>query len=336
MAPYFSPAVAIALTLFAAAMWGSWMQVVKHLKDYPISGLIFWLYTMSFIFVWGVTLVLKPTLLPEGIIAASAGKWNLILQIVLGGAMMSIGMYISLEVIGKVGLLLSTVINAAVGSLLGIFTSISKEGLPDKPAALPLIIGITVVFVLAGYICNVAAKMRDNDRIDAGKQDLSKTRGNETVTLRVILMMLLSAFLVNGWSIGTATGTASGLPPILTCAYIASGSFISILIFCGIQFTVKRQWKTVLCIGTKKKPLLLSAISAFCHYGGNLIAIYSMPAISATMSFLFGRSSNVWTYFWGLAYGEFSNSKKKTYAVLAIGILLYFIGVLLLGIFTLS
>ena len=51
MTTYFSTPAAVVLTLLAAAMWGSWMQVVKWRKDYPIAGIAFWLYMFSFILV---------------------------------------------------------------------------------------------------------------------------------------------------------------------------------------------------------------------------------------------------------------------------------------------
>ena len=54
MTNYFSTPVAIALTLLAAAMWGSWMQVIKLKKDYPITGIAFMLYMFSFLLVWAL------------------------------------------------------------------------------------------------------------------------------------------------------------------------------------------------------------------------------------------------------------------------------------------
>lgn len=324
---YFSVPAATVLTLLAAAMWGSWMQVVKHRKDYPITGIIFLLYGFSLILVWGVTLILTPVLLPQGIARATEAAPSVVWEILLGGAMMSMGLYISLQVMGKVGLLLSTAISGAVGNILGILTSLVKEGLSDSPYALPLVLGCTVIFIAAAFVCNWAAVLRDRDR--AGE----KTKKSGPITAKIVFLMLLSAFLTNGWSIGTASGTASGFPPILTCAYMATGSFLSVLIVCGLGFTKNRQWKQVLCIGLSKRPLLLGAVSAACHYGGNLISIYAMPALSATLSFLFGRTSNVWTYLWGLYYREFSGSKRRTMAVLFLGILLYIIGTLLLAVF---
>lgn len=324
---YFSTPAATFLTLLAAAMWGSWMQVIKHRKNYPITGIIFLLYTFSFLLVWGVTLCLAPTLLPQGILAPTLASPGVVLKILLGGAMMSMGLLVSLIIMGQVGLLLSTAISGAAGSILGIATSLMEEGLSDSPYALPLVLGCTLVFIAATFTCNYAAVLRDRDR-GAGTQ-----KPGGPVTMRIILLMLLSTFLTNGWSIGTASGTASGFPPALTCAYMATGSFLSALVVCGISFTKKHQWKQVLCLGEPKLPLLLGVIAAVCHYGGNLISIYAMPVLSATLSFLFGRTANVWTYFWGLFYKEFAGSKKRTYLVLFGGVVLYFLGVLLLALF---
>lgn len=326
---YFSVPAATVLTLLSAAMWGSWMQVVKHRKAYPIIGIVFLLYSFSLVLVWGVTLALAPTLLPDGILSATKENPAVVTEILLGGAMMSMGLFISLQVMGKVGLLLSTAISGAVGNILGILTSLMKEGLPDSPYALPLVLACTVIFIAAAFTCNYAAVLRDKDR--GGSSAQSNSGG--LITPKIVFLMLLSALLTNGWSIGTASGTASGFPPILTCAYMATGSFLSVFLVCGAIFTRNKQWKQVLCIGSSKKPILMGAISAFCHYGGNLISIYAMPVLSATLSFLFGRTSNVWTYLWGLFYGEFKGSKRRTMAVLFSGILLYIAGTLLLAVF---
>ena len=334
MTTYFSLGVATALTLLAASLWGSWMQVVKHIKKYPITGLAFWLYAFSFVFVWLVSIALSPFLLKEGIVETTLANQKPILEIIMGGALMSIGLFLSLIVMKQIGLLLSTAISGALGSMLGIGTSILKEGIPNFPMAIPLIISSTIVFILAGYLCNYAAQMCSSDRASDKGITLKNTKG--PVSIRIILLLVLNAILTNGWSIGTATGTANKIPPILTCAYMATGSFLSILVVCGIYFTKKKLWKTVFCIGTSKKPLLYGLISSLCHYGGNMISIYSMPGLTATLSFLYGRSSSVWTYFWGLYYKEFSGAKKKTMGVLISGIVLYFVGMALIGIFTLS
>lgn len=326
MTIYFSTFTAIILTLFAAALWGSWMQVVKLKGDYPIGGIVFWLYTFAFVFIWIITLILAPSLLPEGILAVTAENLGLVATILLGGAMMSIGIYLNLVVMDNIGLMLSTTITGAVGSLLGIGTSIWQEGLPDKQFALVLIIITAIVFLLASYICSYASQMCKNDRLRAKGINPETHKQKSPITVSIILMILLNAILTNGWSIGTASGTAAGFPPLLTCAYLCTGSFISVAVVSAIRFTMKKQWKTVLCIGESKRPIVFACISGLCHYGGNLISIYCMPVISATISFLFGRTANLWTYFWGFYYKEFAGAKKKTLVVLGSGILLYFIG----------
>ena len=137
---YFTKEVAIILTLLAAAMWGSWMQIVKILKGYPISGIVFWMYSFSFILVWAVTLIGAPYLLREGIIETTVQNMDVVLKILFGGAMMSIGLYFSLVVIADVGLLLSATISGGVGTILGLGTTIAQEGLSDNKYAIPLIV----------------------------------------------------------------------------------------------------------------------------------------------------------------------------------------------------
>lgn len=330
-----STPVAIFFTLLAACMWGSWMQVVKHTGKYPISGIIFWLYSFSMIFIWVLTLILAPFVLEKNILYYLQGQGEVIFKVLIGGGMMSLGLLLSLELMGKIGLLLSTAVGGAITAILGLATSIGEEGLPSHPMALPVIIACAATFIIAGVVCAQAGAMRDKDRlIAAGKDPKQKVAG--AITVNALLIWLLCSFLSNGWSVGTAAGTASGFPPLLTCALMSTGSFISVFIACGIIFTVKHQWKEVLCIGQSKRPLYYSMICALCHYGGNMISIFSMPAISATMSFLFGRFSSVVTYFWGIFYKEFSGSSKKTIAMLVVGLILFFVAVGLLGVFNLA
>lgn len=332
---YFSTGVSIFLTLLAASMWGSWMQIVKLKKNYPITGIVFLLYTFSFIGVWIFALLVSDSMIPDGIITTISGNTQVMITMIIGGAMMSIGMFLTLTVMSKVGMLLSTAFSGSITAILGVLTSIYQEGLPDKDGALLLIIVSSAVLVGASIVCNYAAGLRDKDR---AKSDTKIKDKAGKVTVVVLLQMLGSAILINGWSISTAAGTANSIAPVLTCAMIATGCFLSIIIWCGYMFTKNKEWKTILCIGkgVSKRPLLLGVIAACCHFGGNVMSILAMPAISATLSFIFGRSAAVWTYFWGILYGEFSGSRKKTYIVLASGIGLFFVGIALVGVLTLS
>ena len=318
---YFSTGLAFILTIVAAGMWGSWMQVVKHLKEYPITGLIFWLYTFSFVFIWTVTLIVAPFLMDVGIAEATAMYLPVIGRIIIGGAMMSMGLFCSLVIMNKVGLILSVTISGGVGVILGLVTSSFEEGIPEN--GLGNIILIALIYIIAAACSAYASYLRNEDRGIGNKKT--------TITLPLIGIMLSAAILTNGWSIGTAAGTARGIPPVLTCAYMVTGSFLSVFIISLFLFTIKKMWKTVLCIGRDKKPLLLGMISALCHYGGNLISIYSMPALSATISFLLGRTSNLWTIFWGIYYKEFADISRKTTLTLVLSIALFFFGTFLLA-----
>ena len=200
METYFSLEMSMFLTLLAAAMWGSWMQIQKHLHGYPITGVIFWLYTFSFILIWAITLIVSPFLLDRSILETSLENIDTVLTILVGGGLMSMGLYSSLVVIGKVGLLLSTTISGGIGILLGVFTSLAEEGLPKDEVALTLIIVSMVILIAAGFVCALASASRDKDH-------KIKTK-SRTISVMVILLMLFTAILQNGWSMGTAAGTA--------------------------------------------------------------------------------------------------------------------------------
>ena len=236
---------------------------------------------------------------------------------------MSLGVYFSLRVIGAVGLILSTTVGGGVGTVLGIGSSVFIEGLPDRPNAVLFLTLTTLLFIVAGFLSSYASYDRDKDR--------GTPKKHRAVTGKVIILMLLTAVLTNGWAMGTAEGVASALPPVLTALFMAIGSFLSVLVVVSVEFTLKKQWKQVLCIDESKKPLALIAISAVCHYGGNMISIYSMSAISATISFLLGKSSALWTVLWGMLYREFSDVSGRTKRVLYTSIALYFIGIIALA-----
>lgn len=322
---YFSLELSILLTLFAAAMWGSWMQIVNHVDDYPITGVVFWLYTFSLVLVVGVTIALSPVLIQGDIISLITQNLGSSLKILLGGGLMSLGLYFNLTIIGSVGLILATTVGGGVSTILGIVTSVLTEGMPEGPRAGLFLSLTTFIFIAAGFLSSYASHSRDRDR------GVAKNQG--AVTGKTLLLMIFSAVLANGWAIGTSEGTASGMPPVLTVVLMAAGSFLSVALACSVEFTRKKQWKQVFCIGARKKPIILCAISAICHYGGNLISIYSMPAISATISFLLGKSSALWTIFWGMFYKEFSGVSNKTRLILYASIALHLIGIIALALF---
>lgn len=245
MCLFSSMPAAVMLTLLSAMMWGSWMQVVKLRRGYPIEGIVFWLFLFSFLLIWGITWLLSPWILPEGIFLASRKYTAVIAEILLGGAMMSCGVLFGLLVMGKLGLLLVTTLSGTLTSILGIVTSITKEGIPENPKALPLILIAAAGLLLAGFFCAYSSSLCAQDRWMAEGKGARINKAKSQITPRMLLFILLYAVLSNGWSVGTATGIAAGMPPVLICVYMAAGSALGILFVCGIFFTYKKMWKKV-------------------------------------------------------------------------------------------
>lgn len=325
----FSTNVSFVLTLLAAIMWGSWMMVTKFKKDYPIAGITFWLYTFSMILIGGISLIVIPRTLDVSFGAFLSENRNIILRIVFSGMLMSAGMYFNLQVISSAGLLLASAISTSIGNVLGVITTLLTEGLPANRSAVLLYAAATLMFISGGIVCNLASDSHD--------RDIGKPQEKKTLSAKVLLFAVLSAILANGWAMGTSLGTASNFPPIMTCLFMAFGCFLSIAIICAITFTRNRQWKQVLCMGhASRRPILLGAIAACCHYGGNLISLYCMPALSATLSFLLGRVYCVITIIWGLLFKEFAGSSRKTAWLLFAGLFINILALAILGFYTVN
>ena len=55
------------------------------------------------------------------------------------------------------------------------------------------------------------------------------------------------------------------------------------------------------------------------------------PVVGVAIATVIGNSYHCWSYIWGFFYGEFKGAKKKTYAILLTGMLLFAAGVVLLS-----
>lgn len=323
---HISNAMAVFMTLFAAAMWGSWFQCLNHTKKFPIAGFVLVLYGVSFVLVWAVVGILSHWVLPEGIGFYLSGKASTVLLVMLGGAAMSMGLHMQLKIMGQIGMILVTALNGTFSSIFGILITILIAGLPEN-LSLGLVVASTVILMAASYICQYASVLRDKDN--------NITEGGKQATTKIVLLLILSNLLVSGYPFGMSVGTMTdtnpnGIPALLCVAFLATGSLIGVLISASVDLTRNKEWNAFLHPGTPK-PIILGSISAVCHYGGNILSILASPLISPAVSFLFGRTANMWTYFWGIAYKEFAGAKKRTYFVLALGIIGYVLGVILLG-----
>lgn len=322
----FSSGMAIFATLFAAFMWGSWFQSLNHLKGYPIAGFVLWLYTASMVLVWGVVAVLAPSQLPQGFAYYLQGKGDVVAFVLVCGAGLSTGMHLNLKIMGRVGMVVTTAISGAFGSIVGVvFTVVLAGGLPTNVSP-GLVVLATAILIAASAICQYASVLRDRDNCVQQEK--------KQADIKTVLLLVLSSVLTYGYAAGFAGGTQSetnqrGLPPLLCVAFLCVGSFAGALITTSIDITRNRQWGQVLNRHIAK-PVLLGAVSACCHYGGNILSVFATPVLSPAITFLLGRTSSMWTYFWGIAYKEFAGAKRKTIVMLVLGIATFVAGILLL------
>jgi hypothetical protein len=67
------------------------------------------------------------------------------------------------------------------------------------------------------------------------------------------------------------------------------------------------------------------------HYGGNLLHAVGVPALSTAIAWPLGTAGNLWTYLWGLAFGEFKGAPRRAWALLGVTVFLFVAGGALLS-----
>ncbi|QQO09372.1 hypothetical protein [Breznakiella homolactica] len=322
-----SAATAIFLVLFAAFLWGSWLQARKYTGDFPLPSFMIWLYFASLVLVWGVILV-NELVNPVHIFTAIRSSPGLAAVVCLCGASMAIGMQLQMSVIDKVGLILSNSVSATCGVLLGTLLTVMLGGLPEN-VSVGMIFFSAFVLIIATLVCQFSGKLRDKDLSKASSRP-AKTQDSKAALLLVLSSLLVAAYPL-GMSLGVKTKFSDGgFPPLVCVGLLAFGSFAGTMIYSAFFLSKNKQWKTLFS-KKYKKAILISSFCGLCHYGGNLIHVISSHALSVAVSWLIGRTANMWTYLWGIYHKEYQGAKSRTYAVLVCGIAIYVIGILLLS-----
>lgn len=312
------------IAAFAAFMWGSWMQVTKHLKDYPLPAFMYLLYLFSFIIVSTMAIVYEQVYMNTTIWAEVSANWGLTLVLLICGALFSNGMFIQLNYMNKIGMVLVTSISSVVTTILGVIVTVIVGGLPENFSVIYIVIAM-ICMLLAGFICQYAGIMRDKDL----KVYSKGSGGSYRYILIIIFGNILQTAYVYGYSIGTKTlVSSSGFHPLIVVAILALGSFIGINL--SVVPILKKLDYKLKNIFANPKALIISFISGFAHYGGNVLNVVASASISAPISFLIGKTADFWTYMWGIFYGEFRGSSVKTMITLFSGFAMYLVGVLML------
>lgn len=328
----FSQGAAIGLVLFVTFLWGSWFQTVKHTGGYPIVGFIAWLYAFSLVIVWGSALFLGPVMVPEGILAELSANVPLAALVLVCGMVFAVAMQLHLTIVGRIGLILSTSVSATCCILCGTLVSAFFGGIP-KGASFAAILAASVLLVLATVVCQLAGVRRDKD---AGKGAAKENTGGRTRD--IFSLIFINAVLMSFYPLATSLGLRSPLRSdgfsSLTCmAVLALGALIGSAAFTGIYLTKTRQWHVFLHPNqpSLRIILLMALIAAFCHFGGNVLHAVAAPVVSVAIATAMGNSYHVWSYVWGLIYGEFKGASRAAYATLLGGVGLFLSGVLLLS-----
>jgi len=318
--------------ILVTLMWGSWFQTVKHIGSYPIIGYTFWLYFFSPVTIWICIFFLQKSMVPLGVwteISMYPGKAAAVLAC---GMVFAVGMQLQMVFVQKLGLILSTSISATSNVLASTFITSFVAGLP-KGASFPKILAASVMLILATIVCQAAGSMRNKD---VGEE---KSRESEKPKVRAldVLALVGIALMLTSFPLSMSVALKSDLRPegfssLTLMGILSIGAFLGALVF-TVSFLKKTQAMDRLFEPWKKghrKILLLAFISSICHFGGNVLQSIFAPVISVAIASPMGMAYNVWSYFWGLIYGEFKGSHKKTYGVLALGVMIFVGGVLLL------
>lgn len=332
--PVLSTGSAILLMLLVTFMWGSWFQCVKRLKGFPIPGFLLLLYTFALIFVWLFVAILGPMGYIDGsIIAYISEKKSLALTVLCSGAFMALGLQMEMVVMKNIGLVLSMSIAASFSiitrTLISCFVGGVREGF-----SVPLMICAVVFLIFGALCCKKSDRMRDEDVGLVKKEnytDMSKSK-NKYFIIMIINTIAFAPAAFFGTAIGARTDLRpDAFPPLLCVGILATGSFIGTLICSSILLTKNKQWGYFV----KKEYRFvygLAAIAGFCHYIASLLhTVFVIPSLSIAISGPMSSIQSLWTYFWGLMYGEFKGAKKRTAATLALGIAGYMVGMLFLA-----
>lgn len=320
----------IFLTLLATFLFAFWYQALKHLGTYPLAGFVMWLYISSFLTILIACQVLGRHDMPNGLLAELSGKGWSAAGVCLGGACMTYGLIISLIHMKEYGMIANQAISGTVGAIFGLALTFVVGGLSKD-------VSITLVLLSAAVLIGASAVLQYSSMIKDGmirEQKQEETKGKMASLKKQNRMLIASNLLMLGYSVAYMLGTRSelhpnGFPALLCVLLLSIGSLGAALSYAAVSLTRHRQW-SVAVLPPGKLPVLLALGAGICHYGGNLMQIYSLPLLSAPVSNLLLKTSSLWTYLWGVVYGEYKGAILKSKLYLAAGIAFYAVGIVIL------
>jgi len=324
--PTIPTGLAVIIGLVAASMWGTWFISLKYLGKYPLEAFYITLFTTSMILVWGVGFILDGSTLISNLRDVwQVDKSRLIVTFICGMLYVA-GMQFSLRVIKLIGLSLSQPLSASISLIGGTLLSGLIGGIPENLTVLRIV--VTSLFLMAAIFLTMKAGSTRNRAQEEQHVDTGLSRDPKAIRLAVILLIIGAAF-TPAYSTALSYGLKSitqpgGMAVMPFMAMLCSGAFVSALIICGTTLTIRRQWHVFWTNGFNIHKF--GILSGLAHYGGNIIHTFATRSLSSVVSWPLGITAGLWTQMWGLIYGEFKGSPKRTYVYLFSGILCYLIG----------
>ncbi len=324
---------AMILLVITTVLWGSWYQFGKKLRGWPVAAFMLWLYFFSAVIVWAAVLIIKPFFVQEPLGEIIASNWSRCMIALFCGAVFSVGVQLNVIVVKNVGVVISTSIMATTGVLMGTLISAFFGGIREGQSIEKILAG-AVLLILSTIVCQFATISRNKDHglvkgNSSYEEEASKRHRNTALLLFSTIFLTPNYALAQSLTVKTDL-RPEGIPALLCIALLATGSFIGTLVFSGVQLSMKHQWKEAFNFRTRKDCILMSFISAFCHYGGNLGYAVSAPVISYAIAWPLSTTYNLWQYLWGLVLGEFNKTSVKTKLMLAFGILMAVAAILII------
>lgn len=326
--------VAILGGLFNAFLWGSWTVLIKKLGNYPMDAFFLGIYISAFVFVWTFVLVALGEALFQELAQVWREKPAIIIAALLAGGIFVSGVRITLTVFAAVGLSVTAPIQTFMSLILGTSLAALAGGTPA--ALVPLDLTVACLLLFAAAMVTVRARIvRDRSLFEAAPSQLRDAAGETSKRLIAKNMALvgLASAIITAYPLGLAYSLRTpsnddGLTPLACMAVFVTGSLAGALLTSGAALTIRRQWSQLLRAGWAKHRY--SLIAALAHYGGNIINAYATGALTAAVSWPIGTTSQLWTYLWGLATGEFKGAPRRSFLLLAAGGALYLAGILYL------
>lgn len=320
--------------LFNAFLWGSWAVLIKKLHDYPLDAYFIVLYISSFILVWAIALLV----MGRGLFTEIGQVWQVRPAIVyvalLAGATYIIGMRITITVFSSIGLTLTAPIQTLMNLVLGTSLAAAVGGMPASISTVDLAV-VCLIFLAASLATIRASRVRDHAKSESSAIPSVKSRAASSRRLlaRNILLVGMASLFVTSYPLGLSFSLRTpsnefGLTPLAYSVLLVTGSLLSAFVISGTVLTWRRQWSLLMRAGWSMQRYAI--VTAGAHYGGNIINAFATGTLTAAISWPLGTTSQLWTYVWGLASGEFKDAPRKSYLLIALGAVLFVVGILYL------